>query len=74
MADSVSGTDTESSRVGDLSIEEAVDEVESIITSLEDSDVNLAEAKDLRDRADELIDHIETELEVGDGEVNRVEP
>lgn len=57
----------------DLPIEDAVEEVEQIVTDLEEGDIDLPEAKNLRDRAIVLLDHIESELEVGDGDVDRVD-
>lgn len=59
--------------VSELGIRDAVEEVEDIVETLEDGDIGLADAKDLRDRANTLLAHIETELEVGEGELNRVE-
>jgi exodeoxyribonuclease VII small subunit len=60
--------------ITDLKIEESVNLVREIISTLEDGDVSLSEAKELREQADTLLDHVEGELDVGDGEIKRVEP
>jgi exodeoxyribonuclease VII small subunit len=59
--------------ITELKIEESVNLVREIINTLEDGDVSLSEAKELREQADTLLDHVEGELDVGDGEIKRVE-
>lgn len=59
--------------ISQLSIEEAVKEVEENINMLEGGDVSLSRAKELRDRSINLLQYIEDELEVGDGEISRIE-
>lgn len=73
MAKSPDMDASESAEIEDLDIQYAVSEVEEIVDALEEGDVELTEAKELRDRANSLLDHIETELEVGDGNLERVE-
>lgn len=56
----------------DMDINDAVSEVERIIEQFEDGDVTLNEAKELRERGEDLLKHIRSELDVGDGEIKRV--
>lgn len=64
---------SESIDVADLGIDEAVAVVERAIEQLEDDQVSLGEAKQLRDNALEVLDHIEAELDVEEGEVTRTD-
>lgn len=54
----------------DEPISERVSEVEQIIEQLENSEVSLAEAKDLHTRGQDLLHELEQELDVGTGEVD----
>jgi exodeoxyribonuclease VII small subunit len=58
--------------VSELEIKEGVEEVESIIERLEQGDVSLDEAVELRERGEEILSHLQSETEVSDGDVNRV--
>lgn len=46
--------------------------VEEIIQTIEEGEVSLEEAKELREEAQTLIDGLEEDLEVGDGSVEVV--
>lgn len=54
-------------------IERKIDRVEQIIDTLETEDVDLAEAKRLRDEGMDLLDALRDELAVGDGTVEELE-
>lgn len=58
----------------DLTIEEAVARVEEIIDTLEDGDVSLTEGKELHEEASQLLEYIEDEVALGDGDLERVDP
>ena len=57
----------------DTQIGEKVERVETIIETLEDGDVSLERATELRDEGESLLADLRTELEIGDGEVTRQE-
>lgn len=50
-------------------ISETVNRVETIIETLEDGEVSLERAQQLREEGDELLAELREHLEVGDGEV-----
>jgi len=64
---------TEKEPVSNLSIDEAVTEVKQIITSFEEAELELSTAKQEYERATELLNHIESEVALSEGEINRVE-
>jgi exodeoxyribonuclease VII small subunit len=51
------------------SIGEKTDRIESIIEQLEAGDVSLERATELKEEGDELLEALEAELDLGDGEV-----
>jgi exodeoxyribonuclease VII small subunit len=51
------------------SIAEKTDRIESIIEKLEAGDVSLERATELKKEGDELLEELEAELDLGDGEV-----
>lgn len=51
------------------SIGEKTKRLEEIITQLEDGEVSLERANELHEEGQELIDGLEGELDIGDGEV-----
>ena len=51
------------------SIAEKTDRIESIIEQLEAGDVSLERATELKEEGDELLEALEAELDLGDGEV-----
>lgn len=57
-----------------LEIDEAVDLVREGVTELENGDLSLQEAKELRDQCEIILNHLEDRLELGDGETERVTP
>lgn len=58
--------------VEELTLEEALEEVRTIIDTFEDGEIDLPEANTLYERGNELLVHIESELEVNDGDVERI--
>lgn len=59
--------------VDELSIDEAVTEIDEIIDTFEDGDIDLADAKPLRERGEKLIEHVDSELDLGDGDIIEVD-
>ena len=55
--------------VDELGIDEAVDEIDEIIETFEDGEIDLADAKPLRKRGEKLIEHVDQELDLGDGTI-----
>ena len=53
----------------DTDIAEKTDRIESIIDQLESGDVSLERATELKAEGDELLEELEAELDLGDGEV-----
>jgi exodeoxyribonuclease VII small subunit len=51
------------------SIGDKVDRIDAIIEGLEDGEVSLEEAKELREEGKEIICELEEMLDVGEGEV-----
>lgn len=50
-------------------ISDKVDRIETIIEQLEDGEVSLEEAQELREEGKEVLVELEETLEVGDGEI-----
>ncbi|MBX0288491.1 exodeoxyribonuclease VII small subunit [Halomicroarcula sp. F28] len=50
-------------------IADKTDRIESIIEQLESGDVSLERATELKVEGDELLEELEAELDLGDGEV-----
>ena len=50
-------------------ISEKVDRIETIIEQLEDGEVSLEEAQELREEGKKVLTDLEETLEVGDGEI-----
>ena len=57
----------------DDTISEKVERVETIIETLEDGEVSLERAQALREEGKSLVAELRDDLDVGDGEVRRVE-
>lgn len=57
----------------DKSISETVDRVETIIETLEDGEVCLERAQELRQEGEQLLAELRRELDVGDGELVELE-
>lgn len=55
----------------DTSIGEKVERIEDIIETLEEGDVSLERATELRDEGESLLAELRSDLDVGDGEVIR---
>lgn len=55
-------------------IENRIDRLEDIAERLEEGDVGLETAKELREEADEHLEALREELDVGDGEIIEMEP
>ena len=56
-----------------LDIEDTVTEIEEIIQTLEEGDVSISKATELRERGESLIEHLKDETELNDGALNRIE-
>jgi len=50
-------------------ISDKVDRIEAIIEQLEDGEVSLEEAQELREEGKEVLGELEETLDVGDGEI-----
>jgi exodeoxyribonuclease VII small subunit len=53
----------------DASITDKQDRLESIIDQLNDGEVSLERAKDLRNEGQQLLDDLKHDLDLGDGEI-----
>jgi exodeoxyribonuclease VII small subunit len=53
-------------------IEDRIDRLETIAETLEEGNIDLATAKELREEADEHLQTLRKELDVGDGEIIEV--
>jgi exodeoxyribonuclease VII small subunit len=53
----------------DTAIGEKTDRIESIIEQLEAGEVPLERATELKEEGDELLEELESELDLGDGDV-----
>lgn len=60
---------TETNPTVDGEIGEKMDRVREIIQQLEDGEVSLERAKELRDEGKEILSDVETDLDLGDGTV-----
>lgn len=58
--------------INELSIEESVSEVEEIISEIEDGEIPLHKATELRERGEKILQHLREEVELSDGEVTEV--
>lgn len=58
--------------ISEMDIEATVTRVENIVETLENGEISLSEAKTLHTNAGKLLDHLETELDVGEGDIDRV--
>lgn len=56
------------------SIGEKTDRLEDIIAQLEDGEVSLERANELHEEGQELLEDLESALDIGDGTVLDVEP
>lgn len=54
-------------------IQSKIDRLETIAERLENGEVDLATAKDLREEADDHLQELRNELDVGDGEIVELE-
>jgi exonuclease VII small subunit len=64
-------TDSESAE--EWGIAERIERLETIAETLEEGEVGLESAKDLREEADEHLAALREELDVGDGEIIEME-
>lgn len=55
-------------------IQQRIDRLEEIAETLEEGDINLATAKELREEADEHLQTLRQQLDVGDGDIIEVAP
>lgn len=53
-------------------IRERLDRLETIAETLEEGNVDLATAKELREEADDHLQELRTQLDVGDGDIIQV--
>jgi len=53
----------------DESIAVKTDRIEDIIAQLEDGEVSLERAKELRDEGESLLEDLESDLDIGDPEI-----
>jgi len=60
---------TNSSEPRPTSIGEQTARLEAIITQLEDGEVSLERAKELHEEGKQIVEQLETDLEIGDGSV-----
>ncbi len=54
-------------------IEDRIDRLETIAETLEEGTIDLATAKELRQEADEHLQALREELDIGDGEIIEVD-
>lgn len=54
-------------------ISERIDRLEEIAETLEEGEIGLETAKELREEADEHLETLRSELDVGDGEIIEME-
>jgi exonuclease VII small subunit len=55
-------------------IQERISRLEEIAETLEEGDVDLPTAKELREEADDHLQTLRQQLDVGDGEIMEIEP
>ncbi len=58
---------------GEWGIGERIERLETIAETLEEGDTGLETAKDLREEADDHLEVLRSELDVGDGEIVEME-
>jgi exonuclease VII small subunit len=61
------------SRSEDVDISGVINRVEEIAETLEDGDISLERAKELRQEADEHLETLREALDVGDGDIIEIE-
>ena len=57
----------------DLDIEDTIDRLEEIAETLEEGEIGLETAKELREEADEHLEALREALDVGDGEIIEID-
>jgi exonuclease VII small subunit len=57
----------------DVDIAQRIDRLEEIAETLEDGEVNLTTAKELREEADDHLEKLHTALDVGDGDIMEID-
>lgn len=57
----------------DVDIAQRIDRLEEIAEILEDGEVNLTTAKELREEADDHLEKLHTALDVGDGDIMEID-
>jgi exonuclease VII small subunit len=57
----------------DVDIAQRIDRLEEIAETLEDGEVNLTTAKELRQEADDYLEKLHTALDVGDGDIMEID-
>lgn len=55
-------------------IQQRIDRLEEIAETLEEGEIDLATAKELREEADDHLQTLRQQLDVGDGEIIEVAP
>ncbi len=55
-------------------IQQRIDRLRAIAETLEDGEIGLPEAKQLREEADELLEELQVELETDDGQIMELDP
>lgn len=58
----------------DLGIGDRIERLEEIAETLEEGEIDLEAAKDLREEADEHLEALREELDVGDGDIIELSP
>ena len=58
----------------ELDISARIERLETIAETLEDGDIGLERAKELREEADEHLETLREELDVGDGDIIELDP
>lgn len=61
--------DTAGGEQSTLGIGERIDQLDAIVETLEDGEIDLETAKDLREEADDHLRALRDQLDVGDGEI-----
>ena len=58
---------------GEVNITETIDRLEEIAETLEDGEVDLTTAKELREEADDHLEKLHSALDVGDGDIIEID-